>query len=411
MEPAVKPSLKASGPNRHKVSTDVATKSAEKMSERLSVTDKRPSSKAKGRDAAKLCIRKAGLLTTVQDQGRSHMAHWALSRGGAADPMAARLANLLVGNHPDEAVIEITGPGPQIYSPCDLWMASYGAEHELVLQELAGRPLRKAMVLPLHRPLFIPAGSLLQWRAPRQGWRSWVAFAGGLQTPLVLGSRSAHLAAGIGGQRLEAQDLLALNPEVEGISVQRALTALGGELGQRATYHGECAWPRWRIASTIPDGWPLLDVPVIKGRHWAALDPAEQQALMDQVWKVSSQSNRQGLRLEASGEGRPLNTASLPQLASEAVHLGTVQLPPAGLPVILMGEHQTTGGYPRVLEVASAAYPMLSQAAAGNFIQFHLITLEEADRMSYAMQRLQIRVEQALQAKFGQRFHDTEHRR
>jgi antagonist of KipI len=106
-----------------------------------------------------------------------------------------------------------------------------------------------------------------------------------------------------------------------------------------------------------------------------------------------------------------LSTSTLPQLASEAVHLGTVQLPPSGLPVILMGEHQTTGGYPRVLEVASAAFPMLAQAAAGSLIQFHLISLEEADRMSYAMHRLQTRVEQALQTKFGQTFHEMEHRR
>lgn len=357
-----------------------------------------------------LCIRKAGLLSTIQDQGRPNMAHWALSRGGAADPMAARLANLLVGNHPDEAVIEVSGPGPQISSPCDLWIASYGAEHEVVLQELAGRPLRKTSILPSHRPVFLPAGSLLQWRAPRRGWRSWIAVAGGFRTPSVLGSRSAHLASGIGGKRLEAQDRIALHPEVERISAARALAVLGSEVGQRAARHGECAWPRWRIASTIPDGWPLLDLPVLIGRHWPALGQDEQQVLLDQVWTVSSQSNRQGLRLEA-GSGRALSTSTLPQLASEAVHLGTVQLPPSGLPVILMGEHQTTGGYPRVLEVASAAFPMLAQAAAGSLIQFHLISLEEADRMSYAMHRLQTRVEQALQTKFGQTFHEMEHRR
>jgi len=363
-----------------------------------------------GSDTISLCIRKAGLLSTIQDQGRPNRAHWALSRGGAADPMAARLANLLVGNHPDEAVIELTGPGPQIANPCDLWLASYGAEHEVVLQELAGRPLRKTMTLPSHRPVFIPAGSLLQWRAPRRGWRSWIAIAGGLKTPSVLGSRSAHLASGIGGRRLQAQDRVELHPDVARISAERSLAALGAELGQRAARHGECAWPRWRIASTIPDGWPLLDLPVLQGRHWPALVEEARQALVDQIWTVSPQSNRQGLRLETSAKGEALNTSGLPLLASEAVHLGTVQLPPAGLPVILMGEHQTTGGYPRVLEVASAAYPMLAQAAAGSLIQFHLISLEEADRMSHAIQRLQVRVEQALQTKFGQTFHEMEPR-
>jgi len=358
----------------------------------------------------RLCIRKAGLLSTIQDQGRPNRAHWALSRGGAADPMAARLANLLVGNHPDEAVIEITGPGPQILSPCDLWLASYGAEHELIVQELAGRPLRQAIKLPTQRPLFVPAGSLLQWRGPQRGWRSWIAFAGGLKTEVVLGSRSAHLASGIGGQRLQAQDCIDLHPDVEQISAQRALAVLGPALGQRAARHGECAFPRWKIASTIPDGWPQLDLPVLHGRHWHALDGAGKLALTEQIWRLGAQSNRQGLRLEPSGKAQAINTADLPQLASEAVHLGTVQLPPDGLPVILMTEHQTTGGYPRVLEVASAAYPMLAQAAAGISIQFHLISLDEADRMSEAIHRFQLRVEQALQAKFGSSFHEAEPR-
>jgi len=287
-------------------------------------------------------------------------------------------------------------------------MASYGAEHALAVHELAGRPLRQAMVLPSHRPLFVPSGSLLHWQAPLKGWRSWIAVAGGLQTPSVLGSRSAHLAAGIGGHRLEASDRLALYEEVERISLQRALAALGPTIGQRAAKHGECAWPRWRIASAIPDGWPLLDLPVLKGRHWDQLAGSSQHAMLDQVWKVGPQSNRQGLRLEASAQGKLLDTTGLPQLASEAVHLGTVQLPPAGQPVILMVEHQTTGGYPRVLEVASAAYPLLAQAAAGSLIQFHLISLAEADRMSAAMQRLTSRVEQALQTKYGQTFHEAE---
>ena len=355
-----------------------------------------------------LSIRKQGLLTTIQDQGRPKMAHWALSRGGAADLSAARLANLLVGNHPAEAVIEITGPGPQIHSPCDLWIASYGAEHELVVQEIADRPLRHPRVLPSHRPLFVPAGSLLQWRAPKRGWRSWIAVAGGIHTPEVLGSRSTHLAAGIGGKRLETSDRLALHPEVERLSLKRALAALGPTLGQRASRHGECAWPRWRIASSIPDAWPLLDLPVLKGRHWEQLSDSGRETLMDQVWQVGPQSNRQGLRLETAPQGRPVDAAALPQLASEAVYLGTVQLPPAGLPVILMVEHQTTGGYPRVLEVASAAHPLLAQAATGSLIQFHLISLEEADRMSDALKRLSSRLEQALETKYGYRFNELE---
>jgi allophanate hydrolase subunit 2 len=105
---------------------------------------------------------------------------------------------------------------------------------------------------------------------------------------------------------------------------------------------------------------------------------------LSQAWKVSAQSNRQGLRLQ----GEPIETSGLPQLASEPVCFGTVQLPPGGEPVILLAEHQTTGGYPRVLEVASAAEGLLAQAGAGCLIRFRLIGLDEADALAQQQARL-----------------------
>ena len=320
---------------------------------------------------------KPGLLDSVQDGGRPGQAAMALSRGGAMDRDAMALANALVGNAMDEAVLELTGPGPELRFFCDAWIACVGAHHRIIRREAtastkAGASDRGVSV-PTHRPVFVAAGSVLRWQAPELGWRSWLAVAGGLSLPQVLGSRSAHLAANLGPGRLLAGDRLALVDDAESLARQRAEMVLG-----TAPALSRRAWPAWLIADPLPRGWPIIALPVLAGRHFGALSSQARDALLGQTWTVGPQSNRQGLRLH----GQPLDTRALPQLASEPVSVGTVQLPPAGEPVILLAEHQTTGGYPRVLEVASAAAPLLAQAGAGCRVRLHLIGLEEADRLA-----------------------------
>jgi antagonist of KipI len=312
---------------------------------------------------------KPGLLDSVQDEGRPGQAAMALSRGGAMDRDAMALANALVGNTGDEAVLEMTGPGPELRFHCDAWIACVGAHHRIIRRDTKA----KGVPVPTHRPVFVAAASVLRWQAPELGWRSWLAVAGGLSLVQVLGSRSAHLAANLGPGRLVAGDRLALADGAEALARQRAHRVLGTEpaLSRRA-------WPGWLIADPLPRGWPIIELPVLAGRHFGALSTQARDALLGQTWTVGPQSNRQGLRLH----GEPLDTRALPQLASEPVSVGTVQLPPAGEPVILLAEHQTTGGYPRVLEVASAAAPLLAQAGAGCRIRLQLIGLEEADRLA-----------------------------
>jgi antagonist of KipI len=314
---------------------------------------------------------KPGLLDSVQDYGRPGQAAMALSRGGAMDRDAMTLANALVGNSGDEAVLEMTGPGPELRFHCDAWIACVGAHHRIIRRD--GKASEKSVPVPTHRPVFVAAASVLRWQAPELGWRSWLAVAGGLSLPQVLGSRSAHLAANLGPGRLQAGDRLALVDEAESLARQRAEKVLG-----TAPALSRRAWPGWLIADSLPRGWPIIELLVLAGRHFGALSSQARDALLGQTWTVGPQSNRQGLRLH----GQPLDTRELPQLASEPVSIGTVQLPPAGEPVILLAEHQTTGGYPRVLEVASAAAPMLAQAGAGCRVRLKLIGLDEADRLA-----------------------------
>jgi antagonist of KipI len=319
-------------------------------------------------------VLKPGLLTSVQDQGRPGRAALALSRGGAADPRAMALANALVGNASGAAGLELTGPGPMLRVEADAWIACVGARHPCrVARADGGGP---GLALPANRPVFVPAGATLRWQAPEAGWRSWLAIAGGLALPEVLGSRSGHLAAGIGPARLAAGDRLPLAADAAALARSRSAAVL-----RRDDPAAGRPWPSWYLPDGLPPTWPQIELPVLAGRHFGLLSAAARAALLDTAWPVGAQSNRQGLRLE----GEPLDTRGLPQLASEPVAFGTVQLPPAGLPVVLLVEHQTTGGYPRVLEAASAAEPLLAQAAPGCRVRFRLVELDEADRLAYRL--------------------------
>jgi biotin-dependent carboxylase-like uncharacterized protein len=321
--------------------------------------------------AAAVEVLKPGLLATVQDQGRPGQAHIGLSRGGAMDRNSMALANALVGNLPDEAGLEITGPGPTLVFRCDAWIASIGARHLLV--RVSGEEGAPGAVLPTQRPLFVPAGAALRWQAPAIGWRSWLAIAGGLALPRILASRSAHLASGIGPGRLAAGQRLALADHARVTASLRAATVL-----ERRDPGRRRRWPSWHVAEDLPPEWPSIDLPVLAGRHLDLLSAPARESLLGQHWTVGAQSNRQGLRVQ----GRAVDAGGLPQIASEPVGFGTVQLPPAGEPVILLAEHQTTGGYPRILEVASAAEHLLAQAGPGCRIRFRLVGLEEADRLA-----------------------------
>lgn len=312
-------------------------------------------------------VQNAGLLTTIQDRGRdAHLAS-ALSRGGAQDPDALEIANLLVGNAPDDAGLEITGLGPSLLFEHDAVVACFGAPVRAVILTEEKNQQR----FPQGRPVVVPAGSTVIFSSFIRGFRAWIAFAGGIESPMVLSSRSSHLAGEIGPPRLQINSRIELGPKarertqriMDILRAQQARTSMGARTAS------DCMHSSWSIANHVLDQWPLLSIPAFKGRHFEALEISEQTALLQQEWRVSSRSNRQGLALE----GRALITKGMPAIASEPVRFGTVQLPPGGKPFILMAEHQTTGGYPRVLEVASTARSLLAQASPESRLRFELI--------------------------------------
>ena len=243
-----------------------------------------------------LQVEEAGGLTTVQDRGRVGLAHLGVPRAGALDRPAAELANRLLGNPPEAAVLEVTLGGFVARATDGTWAVVTGAG--------VSHP----------RAQWFEPGQRLQVPTPAAGVRSYVAVAGGFDVDPVLGSRSTDTLAWVGPPRV-----------VEGSEL-----AIAGN-----------ARPRPMDVPRLPRPGPLRLHP---GPHAAFFDDDVLEAICSAAYDVRPESNRVGLRLDGPSLGRR-GSAELP---SEGMVLGAVQVPPDGQPVVLLADHPPTGGYPVV---------------------------------------------------------------
>jgi biotin-dependent carboxylase-like uncharacterized protein len=296
---------------------------------------------------------KPGLLSTVQDAGRQGHGRLGVAPSGAMDAPALRLANALVGNAGGAAALELTLLGPVLRFQRDTVIAITGAVIDARVD---------AAALPMWRPLYLPAGTLLTLGGMRRGARSYIAFGGGLRGMDCLGSASVDVNAGI-GRALRAGD------ELE--------TRTPAEMPAWVADRKRAGWPSWSLA---PAHWfdmqsrPLRAVP---GRHFDALDGASQAGVFAEEFRIASDSNRVGFRLQ----GDTLQLARPLELISEAVDFGTVQLPPGGAPIVLMAEHPTSGGYPRIAQIAAVDLPFLAQHRPGDRLRLQRIDAAQAERL------------------------------
>ncbi|MCF2128333.1 biotin-dependent carboxyltransferase family protein [Strepomyces sp. STD 3.1] len=280
---------------------------------------------------AKFTTVRSGALTTVQDAGRPGHAHLGVPRSGALDAPAMRLANRLLGNDPDAAVLETTLTGCALRPDHGVTVVVGGAPCPVTVD---GRPAAWGA------PVRVPAGSVLDVGAAATGVRSYVAVAGGIAVDAVLGSRSTDLLSGLGPLPLRDGDVLPVGTPAR--MVPPSVTA---------------PWP----------GPPAeLVLPVRLGPRADWFSAAALRTLVAAVYRVSPHSNRIGLRTE----GPPLERAATGELPSEGMVLGAVQVPPDGRPVIFLHDHPTTGGYPVVAVVAEGALAAAAQAAAGTRVRF-----------------------------------------
>lgn len=319
-----------------------------------------------------LKVLRPGVLVTVQDLGRRGLQHLGVVQGGAMDPASHRIANALVGNRADAATLEIALSGPELLLGCDALIALYGARFAA---EIDGAPL------PQSRPLLARSGARLRIGSVEAGCFGYLALAGGMEIEPTLGSRSTYLAGGFGGWRgksLERGAVVALASDAESLALAR-FERLTARQRSRAVARG--ATTRWSVpAVTLPEH----DEPVIRavdGVHAALFDEAVRAAFFAERWRIAPDSNRMGYRLF----GPHVALAHPTEILSQPTCLGTVQVPPGGQPIVLMADHQTTGGYPRIAEVIAADAPSLAQLRPGAWLRFASVTLAEADAAREAL--------------------------
>ena len=303
-----------------------------------------------------------GLQTTVQDLGRPSHQHQGIPGGGAMDRMAMRVGNLLVGNDSHAATLEVTLIGPTLTFARETLIALTGADLEATIGTTP---------IPAWHAVLAPEGATLRFGRALRGCRTYVAVAGGIDVPLVFGSRSTYLRAdfgGLEGRALRAGDQLAIG---EPTNLSRRIAA-----SQRGTVDGNPpAVARWSAGISIRTSYSEdAVVRVIRGAHTDLLNKTSLEAFVGSRFRVSASSDRMGYRLE----GETLTLRATTELLSEGVAFGTVQLPPGGAPIVLMADRQTTGGYPRIGEVASVDLGLVAQLKPGDHLRFRFISLEEA---------------------------------
>jgi antagonist of KipI len=319
-------------------------------------------------------IIRSGLCSTVQDLGREQFRHLGVPSGGGMDRMSHELANRLVGNSADAATIEMTLTGDDMQFDEDTLIAITGADMGPVIIS-DGELLHK---VAQHRPSLIAAGSVIRFQAARRGCRCYVAISGGVDVPVVMGSRATLLRAGFGGhcgRAIVAGDELPVGvPTDAGLEIHRRLSA---------SSLTSVIQPRWFVCPMDLPNSDVATLRIIAGSQTSLLNSSSHERLLQSGFRVSSQSDRMGYRLT----DQPLSLNRCDDLLSEGVVAGTLQLPPDGNPILLMADCAPTGGYPGIGHVISADMGNAAQLRPGQFVKFSMVSLDEAQPLFMQQRR------------------------
>ena len=293
-----------------------------------------------------------GPQALIQDLGRPGLGDLGVSPAGAADTASARQANRLVGNLPTDAVIENVMGGLSVQAVGELTVALSGAA---TTADIRSQGISRQA--PMYAPFPLHDGESLRLGVPEKGLRTYLAVRGGIDVPPVLGSRSTDLMSGIGPAPLAAGTVLPVGAVDSARAVGQAEPpALPGDLLSAA------------------GGEPVV-LRITTGPRHDWFTPESRQALTEQVWTVTAESNRIGVRLDAGTHGsgpagKPLERARTGELPSEGVVAGSLQVPPSGLPVLFLADHPVTGGYPVIGAVIPEDLPAAAQLPPGAALRF-----------------------------------------
>jgi antagonist of KipI len=296
---------------------------------------------------------KSGILTTLQDLGRNGWRRFGVNPNGAMDRSAARLVNILLGGDEAEAVLEMHFPAPVLRFESDAVIALGGADFAARLNDTE---------IENWRPVFAQKNDVLTFPERKSGARIYLSVAGGFQTEKWLDSASANLKAGIGRNFQKDDRLIFKNPKPKTQNPK----------------------PNYKISDAlVPRYSRFPTVRVTAGAEFENLTAFSTETFLKNSFAVAPESDRMGFRLR----GEPLYLLDSREMISSAVGFGTIQLLPDGQLIILMADHQTTGGYPRLAHVAEIDLPLVAQLNPGDKIYLKMISESEAEDLIFERER------------------------
>jgi antagonist of KipI len=297
---------------------------------------------------------KPGMFTTIQDMGRMGYRHVGIGPGGAMDFFAASVANYLVGNDEKFPVIEMHFPAAEILVEQDALISITGANFTAYIDDAPAE---------MWRPLFIKKNARLSFKKNINGARVYLAIKGGMDADRWLNSFSTHTkvkAGGFRGRILAKEDTIALHAATPFITLEN---------------FPYCT----NLINTVYQ--PMNTIRCIAGPEWDLVNDESQKIFYHSAFSITMQSDRMGYRLQ----GVSLGLRQPVELISSPVDCGTIQLLPNGQLIVLMADHQTTGGYPRIANVVSADLPKLAQVCINNELQFEITTIETAEEALFSL--------------------------
>jgi antagonist of KipI len=293
-------------------------------------------------------VLEGGMLTTVQDLGRYGYERYGVPVAGAMDPFALQVANALVGNSLGEAALEITIVGPTLRATESCLIAVTGADLSF---RLNGR------LLPSWMAVFVRRGWTIEFGKRKRGCRAYLAVAGGIDVPVAMRSKSTYLRGGFGGfegRTLRAGDIIPIG---------------------RPAFHVPSLAGRDFPTDLIPEYSDAPEVHVILGPQDDYFTEKGIATFLSSEYEVSPTSDRMGYRLQ----GPEIAHKEQADIISDGIVLGSVQVPADRQPIVMMADHQTTGGYPKIATVISADIPLLAQCMPGaSTVTFRATAVEEA---------------------------------
>jgi antagonist of KipI len=320
-----------------------------------------------------LRVIKPGVFDTVQDMGRYGWQHLGINPGGAMDKLSAQVANILVGNETNEAVIEIHFPASAFFFEQPSLVAVSGADFSASVN---------GEEIPCRRPVLVSKYSILQFHRIENGARAYLAVHGGLDILPWLNSFSTLLKANAGGYNgrvLQKDDEIAFRTTVD-------LSAL---LAKK-----EFEVLPWRADNDWGNN-NTDEILVLPGNEWNRLNDQSKEKFFEQGFLITNHSDRMGYHLKS----KPLSTVTNEEVVSSAVSFGTVQLLPDGQLIVLMADHQTTGGYPRIAHVISAHHSRLAQMKPGEQFTFRFTDQQTAEELIIKQQQHLLQLQNACKFK------------